>query len=52
MIICACNYIPEKQLKEIIRKTGATTVEELQAHVDIGNQCEVCREYIEKYLVK
>jgi len=43
---CVCYNLRFSDLKEIARKHGATTIEQLQEHVRFGLNCKRCHPYV------
>lgn len=47
---CLCFARSFAELSEIARATGARTIPELQAHVNFGFKCRLCRPYVSRML--
>ena len=47
---CVCFHKTLRELKKIARKTGASSVEELQQHVTFGKNCRRCHPYVQLML--
>ena len=47
---CFCFGRTFAELRDAARATGAQTVEELQGHVQFGEQCGLCRPYVRRTL--
>ncbi len=47
---CTCFQVTFAELKEVADRTGARTVEELQAHREFGMQCRLCHPYVRRML--
>ncbi|MEM8496879.1 MAG: (2Fe-2S)-binding protein [Pseudomonadota bacterium] len=49
MIICVCNNISDRQIREVISR-GACSMAELQAELSVSSQCGTCFESAEQVL--
>ncbi|PZU02585.1 MAG: bacterioferritin [Francisella sp.] len=49
MIVCMCNQVTEKEIKESI-KQGNSTLKALYNNLGIGNHCGCCAQYVKEYL--
>ncbi|PEN12787.1 (2Fe-2S)-binding protein [Longibacter salinarum] len=47
---CYCFQKPFVELRAIAETTGATSVEELQQHVEFGKKCQLCHPYVRRML--
>lgn len=47
MIICICNDIPENVIVNILRRTKAKSIEQLQEHIGICDRCTGCTYMLE-----
>ena len=47
---CYCFLCTFAELKEVAEATGATTITELQQHVQFGWECQLCHPYIRRML--
>lgn len=47
---CYCYQQTFEDLKAIAEKTGADSVERLQAHVTFGENCQLCHPYVRRML--
>ena len=43
---CVCYDILFSEMKRVAHQTGATTLEELQQHVEFGWNCQMCHPYV------
>jgi bacterioferritin-associated ferredoxin len=49
MYICVCNGITEKRIRQAV-DAGATTLEQLRAHLGVGSNCRSCEPMAEEIL--
>lgn len=47
---CYCFQVRFARLKAVAEETGADSVEELQAHVTFGQNCQLCHPYVRRML--
>lgn len=47
---CQCFQRTFAELREVASETGASSVEELQQHVDFGRRCQLCHPYVRRML--
>ena len=47
---CYCYDVPFKRLHRVSQRTGANTVDALQAHVCFGHNCGLCHPYVRRML--
>jgi bacterioferritin-associated ferredoxin len=47
---CYCYQELFADLKRIAEETGADSVEDLQAHVTFGHNCQLCHPYVRRML--
>ena len=50
MIICLCNSVTVEDIKDLVKVHNCKTIENLQAHTDVCDTCELCKERIEEVL--
>ena len=48
---CECFHRPFTELLVIARRTGSTTLEELQEHTQFGISCRLCNPYVRRMLI-
>ncbi len=51
IVRCECFHKTFTELKAAAERTGATTLEELQEHVEFGISCRLCNPYVRRMLV-
>jgi bacterioferritin-associated ferredoxin len=49
MYVCICAAVSDRQIKQAARD-GASTVEDLAAHLGVGTGCGCCREMAQEIL--
>jgi len=47
---CVCYDVQFADLKRVMAETGASTVEELQKHIEFGENCQLCLQYVQKMM--
>jgi bacterioferritin-associated ferredoxin len=47
---CFCHEKTFAALKQVAEISGASSLEELEEEVEFGDQCEICRSYVQKML--
>jgi len=47
---CQCYQVLFAEIFEVARRTGASTLEELQVHCDFGLRCRLCHPYVRRML--
>lgn len=47
---CYCYQHTFAALKEVAERTGVDSVEALQAHVEFGENCQLCHPYVRRML--
>lgn len=47
---CYCFQMTFEELRGVAARTGASSVEELQAHREFGLRCRLCHPYIRRML--
>lgn len=50
MIVCVCNNVNEKKIKTAIEQHAATSLDDLQQHIDVCDQCCCCEREIHEIL--
>lgn len=50
MIICVCNDIPENVIVNILKRTKAKSIAELQQHIGICDACTGCTYMLESMI--
>lgn len=45
---CVCFDVSFEEMKQIIDRTGARNLDELRAHIEFGQKCELCVPYVKK----
>lgn len=45
---CVCYDVQFAALKRLIAETGVRTVEELQQHIEFGENCQLCLPFVQK----
>jgi bacterioferritin-associated ferredoxin len=46
MIICICHNLSLNKIQKIVREKKIDTIEELQKHIKISDQCRGCSTYL------
>jgi bacterioferritin-associated ferredoxin len=47
---CVCYDVQFTDMKRVMEETGARTVEELQTHIEFGENCQLCLQYVRKMM--
>lgn len=47
---CLCFARSFAELREVAADTGATTLPELQKHIEFGKKCRLCHPYVRRML--
>jgi bacterioferritin-associated ferredoxin len=47
---CVCFARTFDELAEVARETGASTLSQLQDHIEFGQNCRLCHPYIRRML--
>lgn len=47
---CVCCKVRFADALAISRRTGARTLDELQQHLDVGSNCQLCHPYLKRCL--
>lgn len=50
MIVCVCNNVNENKIKSAIEQHQAATLDDLQKHIEICNQCCCCEHEIHQII--
>jgi bacterioferritin-associated ferredoxin len=50
MIVCLCYRVSSNEIRDAAKFLNAKTIEELQCGLEVCQNCEVCKPYIEAIL--